>query len=162
MRLIKRSANKLNKFIKESKDKREFLRALAVKMYLEGCTLKEIADHLNVSFQFSSKWKNKYLSEGTEALKLGYRGSTGYLTRAERKQVVDWLKQQPYCTVEKLRLYIAEHYGVNFCTSRSYHQLLKEANLSFKKSQKVNPKRKARQVSNKRWELKKNIRRKEA
>lgn len=161
MTLVK-FTRELDKFIKERKDKREVLRALAVKMYLEGCTLKEIADYLNVSLQFVSKWKNNYLKHGVQSLRLNYRGSSGYLTMAERAQTIHWLKQQTYCTVEKLQLYIVEHYSVNFRTWRSYHQLLKEAHFSFKKTQKVNPKRKARQISNKRWELKKNITRKKS
>jgi putative transposase len=144
-------------FIEESEDKQELKRAIATKIYLEGCTLKETSDQLGVSFQFVDKWKNNYLKEGVQSLKLGYQGSSGYLSIQERLNVIHWVNQQSCCTLKKLKEHIACYYGVRFQSSQSYYQIFKEARFSFKKSQKVNPKRKAQHVAAKRHALKKSV-----
>jgi putative transposase len=151
----KQSMSDLIQFIGKSKSKQGITRALAVKMYLEGNTLKETADNLSVSYQFVGKWKNQYLKHGVQALKLGYRGSKSYLSQKEKQTVIHWLQPQQCCTLEALQHYIIQDYDIRFKSLQSYYQLFKEADMSFKKTQKVNPKRNLRVIAAKRYALKK-------
>lgn len=76
----------LEEFIKWTKDARELKRAMAVKMILQKKSYHEIQELLNVSHSFISKWKNKFLFEGIESLKLQYQGSKGYLLPTQKKR----------------------------------------------------------------------------
>lgn len=129
----------LREFIKSNPDSRELKRALAVQMSLEGYTHSQITQTLNVSSGFISKWKNIFFFRGLEGLKLGYKGSEGYLSVQARRKVIDWLKASDYWNLGELEYHLADQYGVIFKSKQSYYELFKEAGISWKKSQNKNP-----------------------
>lgn len=138
-------------------DPREIKRALAVKMLEEGVQRKVIIRVLNISSQFISKWCSAYQQNGASALLLGYIGSEGYLTEKERREIHTYIKQYDTISVEELSKHIKINYGVTYSSPKSYHNLLKEAGMSWKKTEKVNPKRDENEVLLKRKEIKKKL-----
>ena len=128
-------------FINQAKDSQEIKRALAVKMILEGKPYQEIQNLLKVSRPFISKWKNQALFQGIESLKLQYKGSQGYLKPEEKVKVIQWLKEQNYLRLSDLKNYLEKEYNVVFESDQSYYSLFKEAQISWKKTQKKNPAR---------------------
>ena len=58
----------------------------------------------------------------------------------DKIHVLKWLKAQPNWSVESLRSYIQKQYGITYSSRPSYYALLHEAKLSWKKTQKRNPK----------------------
>ena len=136
---------------------REVKRALAVKMILFDFKTEDICGLLNVSASFVSQWKIKFENEGAAALKLNYKGGTGFLTADQRDEILFHLRMQPYYRVEELRDYIEYHYGVVYYSKQSYYDLLKEAKLSWHQTQAINPKGDEVQVLQKREEIKKKL-----
>lgn len=130
----------LSEFIQSNPDVRELKRGLAVQMVYQEHPYVEIAQLLQVSIGYISKWKQIYEAQGVEGLRLRYRGSVGYLNAQQRQSVVDWLKQQNHWNLEELQHYIEEHYGVIFASKQSYYALFAAAGISWKKTQKRNPK----------------------
>lgn len=133
-------SNDLTKFIRSNPDGREIKRAVAVQMYLNGCKHREISAHLGVSSGFISKWTDRYRKTGIAGLKLGYIGSVGYLRPKQRKAVIEWLKARNYWHLAELQAYIEQEYEVVFSSKQSYYTLFEEAGISWKKTQKRNPK----------------------
>src|SRR5512144_1875641 len=84
----------------------EVKRALAVKMILFDFKTEDICALLNVSDSFVSKWKIRFENEGDEALKLNYKGDTGFLTADQRDEIRFHLRLQPHYSGEALRDYI--------------------------------------------------------
>ncbi|MCH2232475.1 MAG: helix-turn-helix domain-containing protein, partial [Crocinitomicaceae bacterium] len=84
----------LNGFISSNPDPRELKRAIAVRMTLRGHTHREIMDILQVCSGFISKWKQAFIINGIEGIKLSYQGSKGYLTSWEKEQIIHWLKKK--------------------------------------------------------------------
>lgn len=129
----------LNKFIQANPDPRELKRALAVKMAIENYPVSIIANVLGVSVGFVSKWKYIFAEQGIAGLSLKYKGSRGYLNDAQTKAVISWLNQKNYWHLEELKEYIEENLDVFFESNQSYYALFKQANISWKKTQKKNP-----------------------
>ena len=146
----------LETFIQETINGKEVKRAAAVKMQLQGQSYKEIQQLLQVSQSFISKWKNQAIFVGVESLKLQYQGGKGKLSRQQKQEVITWLRTQEYCKMESLRLHLEKKYGVIFNSLQSYYSLLKEAKISWKKTQKVNPQKKPELVALTQSNLKKN------
>ena len=146
----------LEKFIQETTDGKEVKRAVAVKMQLQGRSYQEIQQLLQVSQSFISKWKNRAIFAGIESLKLQYRGGTGKLSSQQKQEVITWLRTQEYGKPESLRLHLEREYSVIFNSLQSYYNLLKEARISWKKTQKVNPQKKPELVALTQEKLKKN------
>jgi putative transposase len=115
-------------------------RALAVKNTLAGRPWKDVAEELGVGQSFIGKWRHIYHHQGVEGLKLGYKGSSGYLPPEAREDVMTWLQKPQHWNIGSLRAYISRRYGVEYHSRQSYYALLHEAKLSWKKSQKRNPK----------------------
>ena len=134
----------------------EVKRALAVKMILFDFKTEDICALLNVSDAFVSKWKIRFENEGAEALKLNYKGGTGFLTEDQRDEIIFYLRMQPHYSVKELRDYIEHHYGVVYHSKQSYYDLLKAGRMSWHQTQAVNPQRDEAQVQRKREEIKKN------
>lgn len=65
----------LDEIINESRDAREVKRALCVKMAMSEMPTSRICEIVNVSPQYVSKWRTKYVADGAESLLLAYRGS---------------------------------------------------------------------------------------
>ncbi|MEQ8999632.1 MAG: IS630 family transposase, partial [Coleofasciculus sp. B1-GNL1-01] len=111
----------------------------AVKMILEGKSYREVKELLKVSHSFISQWKNQALFQGVESLKLQYKGRAGYLKPEEKDQTIQWLREQDYLRLSDLQGYLREQYNVVFESNQSYYSLFKEAEVSWKKTQKKNP-----------------------
>lgn len=130
----------LVKFIQQTQDARELKRALAVKMTLHGTMQRETMALLQVTSGFISKWKGVYQRQGASALKLGYRGGAGYLSAEELQSVIEWLQQKDHWHLEEVQRHLWQTYQVEFRSRQSYYDLIKQAGLSWKKSQSINPK----------------------
>jgi len=157
----------LEEIITNSKETREVKRALAVKMIIQGVSVKDIEEILQVSDSFISKWKLIYLEEGAEALLLKYQGKKSYLDEDSRKEIIFFLETKKTFSVEELRDYLENKYQVVYKSKQSYYDLLKEGGLSWKKTdfhaisfcaqkllrEKVNPKKKESLVEEKKQEI---------
>lgn len=134
----------------------EVKRALAVKMINSNFKTDEISLLLNVSASFVSKWKIIYEDQGVEALSVNYKGGTGFLTSLQRDEIFCHLKDKPYYSVEELQEYIKRRYNIVYQSKQSYYEILKDAGLSWHRTQAVNPKQNEEAVLLKREEIKKN------
>ena len=137
----------------------EIKRALAIKMFFSDFKVEDICKLLNVSDSFVSKWKMIYENKGASALKVKYQGGPGYLTEQQRIQILLHLNNQPHCSVEELRDYIEDQFGIVYQSKQSYYDLLKAGGLTWHQTQAVNPQRDEQQVLQKREAIKKNWRR---
>jgi len=138
----------------DSKAGREIKRAIAVKMVSQGFLTKDICDLLDVSDSFVSKWKTIYEEQGAKGLLLHYKGSQGFLTPHQRGEVILHLKKQTHFSVEELRDLIESRYGVVYQSKQSYYDLLKDAGISWHRTEPVNPKRDEQKVLQKREVIK--------
>lgn len=146
----------LQKFIQSTKDSRELKRALAVQNTLAGRPRAEVAAELGVKESFIGMWRWRYKHDGIAGLSVGYQGSTGYLTTTEKTAIVKWIQQQKAWDLQTLYRHIDAVYGVRYKSQQSYYALLKEARISWKKSQHSHPDADPAKVTAKREEIKKN------
>ena len=130
----------LNEFIQSNPDPREMKRGVAVKMFLEGYKHREIQAILGGSSGFISKWTQRYELLGVSGLRLGYSGSFGYLQPEQRQGVLTWLQSKDYWNLAELQGHIQDEYEVVFESKQSYYRLFADAGISWKKTQKRNPK----------------------
>ena len=133
--------DELSQFIQGNPDPRELKRALAVQMVLQDYRHRKIQTVLQVSSGFISKWTQAFKQRGVEGLQLQHKGSTGYLDDGERLEVVQWLKQKNYWNLQELQAYLENRYEVVFRSLQSYYELFQVAGISWKKTQKRNPKK---------------------
>lgn len=133
--------DKLSQFIGSNPEPRELKRAIAVQMRLEGYTYKEVERVLQVSAGFISQWQQAYQAQGVAGLKLAYKGSTSYLDARQRQAVIDWLKERKYWHLPELEQHIEATSGVVFKSKQSYYELFQEAGISWKKTQRTNPRK---------------------
>ena len=145
----------LDDLINVATDARETKRALAVKMLQTGLSPHSIANLLNVSEQYISKWKIKFKKEGALGLRLAYRGKPPYLNSDQRQQVVEWIETHDTMTIEALRDYVESHYDVIYESKQSYYDLLTEGGMSYHRTTATNPKYDEEKVMQKREEIKK-------
>jgi putative transposase len=143
----------LSAFLAHKRDSREYRRGLAVKLALQGYLYQTICDMLDVTPGFISQAKKAYEAQGTDGLLLKYKGTPAYLSPKERQSVIVWLKRQQSWSVEYLQTYIETTYGVNFQSRQSYYQLLADAEITYKRAQRANPKRDEQQVASKKKKL---------
>jgi putative transposase len=139
----------LKAFIDSNPDPRELKRALAVQMYEQGYPHREIQAILSVSSGFISKWTQLYRQLGLLGLFLRHKGSVGYLSEPQRQAVIDHLRSQPTWHLSELQAYLEDQYQVVFASKQSYYALFQAAAISWKKSQKRNPKADPEQVKKK-------------
>jgi transposase len=66
---------------------RECQRASAVSLRLRGFSYREIEHRLEVSTSFIAQSQRKFLTQGIQGLKLGYRGSRSYLTPQQKIEI---------------------------------------------------------------------------
>lgn len=130
----------LNEFIQSNPDPRELKRAVAVQMFLQGYKHREIQAILGVSSGFISKWTRLYEQFGVSGLRLGYQGSVGYREPEQRQAVITWLQTKNYWNLAELQGQIQDGYDVVFDSKQSYYTLFEQAGISWKKTQKRNPK----------------------
>ena len=138
---IEKKVQELDEWMKSQLDSRELKRALGVKFALQGWAYRAIAEALNVSTSFISKWKKRYQEDGIEGLKLSYQGAESYLTEQQRQEVIGWLNEQKYWDLSELECYLVEQYDVVFKSPTSYYELLKAARKSWQKAQKKYPRK---------------------
>jgi transposase len=143
----------LTAFLAETRDSREYRRALAVKLALQGYLVEAIGNMLDVTPGFVSQWKKAYETQGAAGLTLKYQGSQPYLSASERQAVIDWVKNEQEWSVEHLQAHIETTYGVVFQSRQSYYQLLGDAGITYKQAQRANPKRDEERVAAKKKRL---------
>jgi transposase len=146
----------IDEIINEATDAREVKRAVSVKMGAQGFSPAQICQVLNVSLQYVSKWKGQYEAGGGVVLRLGHRGSESYLREEERHEILQWIDSHETVSVEAVRDYVEEQYGVVYHSKQSYYDLLEMGGMSYHRSEKKNPKRDEAQVLAQREEIKKN------
>ena len=93
-----------------------------------------------MSSGFISKWTQIFTMLGVSALKLADKGSVGYLKHEELAATLDWLQEKNYWNLGELKAYIESRYEIVFSSPQSYYEIFDSAGLSWKKSQKRNPK----------------------
>ena len=147
----------LDNFINKAIEAREIKRAMAIKMKIQGISSEQIENLLSCSQSFISKWTREFRDKGVEGLRLQHKGSKGYLLAEQEKEIIDWIDQQNWITRESLEQYIVSKYSVTFASRQSYYELLKKGGMSWKKSQKNNPKRNEDLVKSKKEEIKKKL-----
>ncbi len=128
--------NDIDNFLAEC---RECKRALAVKLDLLGFASAFIEELLNVSASFVRKWRVRYRKYGVDSLYEQYKGSEGYLSPAERTEVLAFLMTKDYYGFDQLCAYVEEHYGVVYTSRQSYYDLFHEAHISWKKTEHAHP-----------------------
>ena len=133
----------------QPRQERELKRALAVQMVLQDYRHRESQSVLQVSSGFISKWTQVFEQQGVEGLRLQHKGSTGYLNAEQRQAVLEWLKQKNYWDLPELQTEIDVRYGVVFQSNQSYYEFFQAAGMSWKKTQKRNPKQDPEMVEKK-------------
>ena len=123
-------------------------------MTLRGYPHREIMKILQVSSGSISKWKQAFILKEIEGIKLAYQGSKAYLSSQEKAIVIDWLKGKNSWNLNELEYYLAEQFKVTFAAKSSYYDLFHEAGISWKKSQKKNPRKDTEGVAVKKKKLK--------
>jgi putative transposase len=139
----------LKQFMQSNPDSRELMRALSVKLYLQGHTYEYISRLLDVSVSFVSKWNIAYAEKGIAGIKLAYKGSVSYLTPEERSEILVWIQHQEHWSVQALKQHLEQVYSVVYKSNQSYYELLDAAGMTWKKAQKVNPKADPEEVTRK-------------
>lgn len=145
----------LDDLINDAADSRETKRALTVKMLQTGMSPQNIANLLNVSEQYVSKWKIRYEKDGVLGLRLAYQGKKPYLNAEQRLQLVGWVKTHETITIEALRDYLESQYEVIYDSKQSYYELHSECGMSYHRTTASNPKYDEVKVMEKREEIKK-------
>jgi transposase len=143
----------LEDFIESDIDARELKRAIAVRMAMVGKSYNEISEILGVSDFFVGYWKKQFETKGVPGIKLGHKGSKGYLTSLQKTEVIEWLKNKKYWDFDELVTYLEREFGVIYKSKQSYYELLSMAKITWKKTQKINPKSDEELVKKKREEI---------
>lgn len=130
----------LGDFVDSNPEAREIKRALAVKMAVQGQPYKNISKLLGVSSFFITHWKKAFKTQGIAGIKLHYKGSKGQLTSEQIATTIQWLTSQQYWHLDELVNYLDNQYGVIYKSKQSYYDLFSLANISWKRSEKCNPK----------------------
>jgi transposase len=145
----------LMSLINSNPDPRELKRALAIKMSIDGHPDQTIAQLLGVSNNFIRDWKKAFKVEGVAGIKLGYKGAKGKLTIEQRTEIIEWLKNKQYWHLDELINHLEDKYDVVYKSKQSYYELFEQGRISWKRSQKVNPKFDEELVKKKREEINK-------
>lgn len=151
--------NKVGELIEEAKDARELKRALSVQMTLSGMAVAQVGELLHVTPQYVRKWQGRYEAGGSDALRLGYQGSKSYLSGEQRQGLEDWIGTHETVSVEEVRDYVEEQYGVVYGSKQSDYALLEAGGMSYHRREPGNPKHDDVQGLERREEIKKNWRR---
>jgi len=146
----------LQEFIRTTRDARELKRALAVQNTVAGRPRADVAAELGCAVAFVDKWRWIYDRQGVAGLRLGYKGSTGYLTPPQKAEICTWIQAQSTWDVGSLEAYIAQGYHIRYKSKKSYYALLKAAKMSWKKSQDDHPDADPKDVETTREVIKKN------
>lgn len=129
----------LEELIASNPNPRELKRALAVKMRIQGLKHREIQAVLGVQSSYISRWEKRYRENCVAGLRLGHKGSSGYLSDSQRQAVVEWIQQKIQRTLWELIDHIEQCYGVVYRSLQSYYELLKSAGMSWHQGRKKVP-----------------------
>lgn len=151
-----KSIKKLKEFIRSTKSSWELKRALSVKLSLEGSSRKTIKSILQVSQTFITMSLQRYKDGGVEKLKQQYKGTVGYLSKEEKAKIKKHLSEKDAWDLDGLKKYLKNEYGIEYKSGQSYYEIFGNAGISWKKTQKRNPKKDEKEVLEKRKEIKKN------
>ena len=143
----------LESFIKSNPDTRELKRGLAVKMAIQEYPYKKISQLLGVSSFSIGDWKKRFKANGISGIRVGHKGSRKYLTDEQLLEIVEWLSNRAYWHLDELINYLDNQYGIIYKSKQSYYALFELANVSWKRTQKVNPKFDEEQVKKKAKEI---------
>lgn len=130
----------LYQLIQSNPDVRVLKRTVAVQMVLKGYKHREIQESLGVSSGFISKWNQVYKALSVTGLNVAYKGSVGYLSPEQRQAVIAWLQTKNYWNLAELQGHIQDEPDLVFNSQQSYYTLFEQAGISWKKTQKRNPK----------------------
>ena len=148
-----RQIERLISFINSNGDSREMKRALAVKLALQGYVYTARENILNVSQGYVSKWKKRFIEQGIQGLRLGYKGAKTKLTSQEKEETIKWLLCQEYWDISELEIYLIEEYNVVFESKESYYGIYREAHITRQKAEKVNPRKDEEKVKQRNEEI---------
>ncbi len=87
---------------------RECTRAITVKLDVQDYASSCIEDLLNVSASFIRTWRIQYRTYGIDSVYLQHQGSRGYLSSAERAEVIAFLMTKDSYSIEELCEYVDE------------------------------------------------------
>jgi len=118
----------LESFIKSDIDARALKRAIAVRMAISGIIYHEISNILGVSNFFISYWKKQFKTKSLAGIKLGHKGSKGYLTALQNTEVIEWLKNKEFGNLDELVTYLKQQIGVIYKSKQSYYELFDRKN----------------------------------
>jgi putative transposase len=156
LEVIPQMASKdIEQFIQNTTQTRELKRVIAVQMHQNKVDRKIICQTLQISSPFVSKWVKIYMEKGLEALSLQHKGSKPKLTEGQKNECIAYIKSKSSWKIQEIIQYIKDTYNVVYKSQQSYYDLMNEAGLSWKKTQKTNPKKDDEQVFERREWLKK-------
>ena len=118
-------------------------------MVMQNYKHSTIGNILGVSVGFVNKWKYIFVEQGVRGLRLKYKGSKSYLDSEQKQNILTWLRQKNYWHLSELKEYLSDNFDVIFESNQSYYDLFKQANISWKKTQKNNPRKDAELVAKK-------------
>jgi putative transposase len=131
--------DQVNAFLDTTKDAREYKRAMAVKLLLLEFEPRAIANLLQVTESFVSKWKGLCFEHGVDAFVLQYHGYQGYLTSEQRHAIIAWIKIQKIRNIDDLIAFIRTTYRIEFKSRQSYYDLFTAAGVTWKRAQSQHP-----------------------
>lgn len=146
----------LEQFIQTTSEARELKRSLAINMHQDNIDRKIICQTLQISPSFISKWKKIYDKKGIDGIKLQHKGSVSKLTKEEKAEIKEHISTQDSWKMKELVEYIKNKYNIIYKSQQSYYDLFADAGLSWKKTQKDNPKKDEDKVMERREWIKKN------
>ncbi len=152
--LLETAIPELQNFIASCRDAREARKALAVKLVYQGYLYEEIQKILDVSLGSITGWKQAYEQNGIHGLQLKYKGRKNYLSTEEREEVLSWLQTKNCWEIGELEYKLADDYDVVYESKQSYYDLFNAADISWKKTTKINPKANPDNVAEKKKRLK--------
>lgn len=130
----------LQDFIAVCRDARQARKALAVKLVYQDYLYEEIQTILDVSLGSITGWKQAYEQDGIDGLRLNYKGRKSYLSAEQREEVLSWLSKKDCWELGELEYKLAFDYDVVYESKQSYYDLFDAADISWKKTTKLNPK----------------------
>ena len=131
--------DQVNAFLNTTKDAREYKRAMAVKLLLLEFEPRDIAELLQVTASFVSKWKKLCFEYGVAVFVIKYHGYQGYLTSEQRQSITERIKTQHIANIDDLIAFIRTTYRIEFKSRQSYYDLFAEAGITWKRAQSQHP-----------------------
>jgi putative transposase len=112
---------------------------MAVKLLLLEFEPRDIAELLQVTESFVSKWKKLCFEHGVAVFVIKYHGYQGYLTSEQRQSITEQIKTQHIATIDDLIALIRTTYHIEFKSRQSYYDLFAEAGITWKRAQSQHP-----------------------